>query len=105
MTEFTEYAKIRSAKAWRPEPGDTITGSVVKVIGRTSEFGSYPIAVLDTGSKEYTAVHMFHTLLREQAKDVKLSSGHDVSIAYVGRVESKKRRDADGKPVKYHNYV
>ena len=102
---FAEYAKIRAAKAWRPEPGDIVKGNVIKVVGRTSDFGVYPVAIIDDNSGEYVAVHMFHHLLRQQAKDVKLSSGDEVSIAYMGRVASTKRKDDDNKPVKYHNYI
>ena len=101
-----EIIRIRSAVAWRPAPGDTVEGTVVKLLRRdgAGDLGPYPVIVMDTGAPHYTAVHAFHTLCRDALKELKTAPGDEVTIAYLGKVESK-NMGADGKKRYYHNYI
>jgi hypothetical protein len=100
-----EKIRIRSATAWRPTQGDMIDGTIVKILVRSGgDYGAYPVVILDTGSATYTAIHAFHTLLRNQLAAIKASSGDEITIVYQGKVESK-NKDLENKPRKYHNYI
>lgn len=107
-----ELIKIKSAVAWRPAPGDTVSGTIVRVLRRetNSEFGAYPLVVMDTGEAQYTAVHAFHTILRDQLREIKAGPGDQITIVYQGKIESKNdapERDDQGNPRKrkYHAYI
>jgi len=84
-----DIIKIRSALAWRPTAGDTVDGTVVKLLRRETEFGIYPVLVIDTGEPQYVAVHAFHSLLLEQLREVKTGPGDEITIVYQGKIESK----------------
>lgn len=107
-----ELLRQRSAVAWRPNPGDMIDGTIVRILKRETnpEFGAYPLVLLDTGDPLYTAVHAFHSLLRDQLAEIKAKPGDEISIVYQGKLESKNdapERDDEGKPRKrkYHAYI
>ena len=106
---MNEIIKIRSALAWRPSAGDMLDGTVVKLIARESEYGVYPVVILDTGDALYTAVHAFHTILRDAFRELKTKSGDELVVVYQGKIESKNSagKDADGKEIKrsYHSYI
>lgn len=96
--------RIKAAKAWRPADGDRITGTIVAIVPRDGDYGRYPIVVLDTGTDPLTAVHAYHGVLLTELRDMKAAPGMDIAIAYNGRQESRKRKDADGDAVRYHGY-
>jgi hypothetical protein len=102
--DMDQIVKIRSALAWRPSPGDMLDGKVVKLIARESDFGIYPIVILDTGDVMYTAVHAFHSLLRDALKELKVGPDDELVIVYQGKIESK-NAGPDGKKRSYHNYI
>ena len=91
MTDATERMKIESATAWRPTPGDTVTGSVVGIRKQTSDYGFHPVLVLDTGEDHYTAVHAFHGVLKNKLYELKPTVGDRLSIGYQGKVDGKER--------------
>jgi hypothetical protein len=107
--DTTEIIRIRGALAWRPSPGDMLDGKVVKLLARESEFGVYPVVVMDTGDATYVAVHAFHTILRDGLRELKAAPGDDLVIMYQGKLESKNSagKNAAGEEVKraYHSYV
>jgi hypothetical protein len=103
--KIQEKLRIRAAIAWRPAQGDMIQGIIVTVLLRSgNEYGSYPIIILDTGSVPYTAVHAFHTILRNQLAAIKASSGDNITIIDLGDLDSGKL-DSDGAPIFYHDSV
>lgn len=106
MAELTTLMKIQAARAWRPNTGDMISGAIVAITSRTSEYGTYPVVTLDTGDDtHYTAVHAFHTTLLDGLKQLRPTPGETLTIAYMGKVASNKRKDANGDRVQYHHYV
>lgn len=106
--DLMEIIKIRAAKAWRPNPGDMLQGTVVKMLARESDYGVYPVVVMDTGDEGYTAVHAFHTILKDALRELKTTTGDDLTIVYEGKLESRnaagKNEDGTEKKRTYHNY-
>jgi hypothetical protein len=102
--------RVATAKAWMPKAGDEVTGTLVHVTGRTSEYGTYPVVYLEPVDKdgvigEMIAIHAFHTTLNEGFKELAPARGSTVWVAYHGLKESRGRKDKDGKPVEYHHYT
>lgn len=107
-----ELLRQRSAVAWRPAAGDMIDGRIVRILRRETnpEFGPYPLVLIDTGDPLYTAVHAFHSLLRDQLAEIKAKPGDEISIVYQGKLESKndspdKNDDGTPRKRKYHAYI
>lgn len=110
VTDTTEIMRIRGALAWRPMPGDMIDGKVIKMLARDSDFGIYPVMVMDIGEIQYTAVHAFHTILRDGLRELRVKSGDDVVVMYQGKIQSNKPYGQDAETGEdlyreYHSYV
>ena len=98
--------RIESAHAWRPVPGSILEGFLVAVVKRTSEYGTYPVLIIDDGENEALhAFHAFHSISRDKLRELKPARGERITIAYPGPQESRKRKDANGNPVTYHPYI
>jgi hypothetical protein len=100
-------ADIMLAVAWRPNPGDTLTGALVHKQKRTGgEYGDYTICYFDLNNGgPLLAVHAFHQTLKDGLKELAPARGDFVSITYAGTKESNKRVDSKGEPVAYHHYA
>ena len=92
-----ERVRIETATAWRPEPGDTITGTVVTIRARETEYGKHPVVILNTGEENYTAVHAFHGVLKNKLFELKPGPGTRLTVGYQGKVDGKERP--------YHSYT
>jgi hypothetical protein len=69
---------------WKPEQGDTITGTIVDIDVTEGAYGPYP--VLDFQLEDGTvSVHAFHDLLRRKLSSRGAQVGELVSITYRGR--------------------
>ncbi len=101
--DATTLTKIKSAPAWRPKDGDTLTGKIVAVIKRTGEFGPYPCVILDNGSDKFVADHAFHGVLQNEMKEMGAKAGDEITILYTGK-RTANRLNADGSEKKYHGY-
>jgi hypothetical protein len=98
--------RIEAAHAWRPEAGAVLEGHLVAVVKRTSEYGTYPVLVIDDGVNEsFHAFHAFHSISRDKLKTLKPARGEKITIAYAGQQASRTRKDKDGEPVEYHSYI
>jgi hypothetical protein len=106
--EIPLYARINGARAWKPAKDRTadamLTGTVVAVVSRTSDYGTYPVVVVDTGEDTFAAFHAFHTVALEQLKQLKPSPGEAITIVAHPVTAANKRKDANGDPVKYTPY-
>jgi hypothetical protein len=97
-------AKIKTATAWRPKDGDTLTGNIVTVVKRTGEYGPYPCVILRLdGFDKFTAVHAFHGVLQNELKDMKAKPDDNITILYTGKRTANKL-NADGSEKNYHGY-
>lgn len=76
------------AEAWRPDAGDTITGTMVgvEVIDPNNQ-GPYPCVTLKTGSGEIRAIHAFHQVLRNGIARRRPKIGDELTITYHGKKE------------------
>lgn len=108
--ELQKLINIRSARGWKPAPGQTLVGTIVDIRKQASEYGEYPVLTVaaegdDPEATEYTAVHAFHGTLKTALYELKPSKGQRLAITYGGQSESRKRKDSNGDPVKYHVYT
>jgi hypothetical protein len=102
MTDNTsEYAEIMTAKAWRPNPGEAIEGTVANLRRQDDEYGGHVVVTLAVATEgeapAYTAVHAFHHVLKTQLSALKPAKGAPLKITYLGKV--------DGKNQPYHSYL
>lgn len=109
MTEIPLIVRAKAAPAWKPDPDRTeaeiLKGTVVMVYGRTSNYGSYPVVVVDhedTGA--LLAFHAFHQVAIDQLKELKPSPGEAIAIVAHPKRASNNRKDAQGNPVVYSPY-
>lgn len=89
----------RDIAGWRPEPGDRLFGTVVDITEGTSEFGAYPLLVIDTPqSRTLVGVHCFHASLKRDVESamtrLTLVVGSRVAIGYRGEGEAQKGKSA-----------
>lgn len=81
--------------AWRPDPGDTVTGTVLALDeGRNVKQQPYPIVTLDVAGG-VVKVHALHQVLQEELAKRRPTIGDDLTISYHGQ--------PDGKD--YHHYT
>lgn len=72
--------------AWQPQEGAKVSGKVVAITTATSEYGSYPLLVLDPGPNQpLVDVHCFHTWLKSDVVRARLREGDIVGIKYLDR--------------------
>jgi hypothetical protein len=100
------YTDILMATAWRPLPGDTLTGAFVhRDVRRGGEYGDYMICYFDKNDgSPLVAVHAFHQTLKDGLKELAPDKGDIISITYAGQKVSNKRVDSKGRAVEYHHY-
>jgi len=113
--EFAEYEErraVRNTPAWMPQPGDKFKAKVIglRVGGSNSEYGEYPVIVYRNAlNGETFAVHAFHTTLREKYRefangDPQQLIDQEHFVSYLGKQESRTRKDKDGNAQPYHLY-
>ncbi len=71
---------------WRPEPGDSIAGTVTDISTGQGAYDPYAIVTIkpDAGGPEI-AVHAFHTVLRRELARRRPKVGSHLDIAYLGK--------------------
>lgn len=80
MTEENGYAE-----GWKPQPGDTVKGTVVALDATDAGYGAYPIVTLRRDDGTEAAVHCFHTVLKQEIIDLEPAIGDPLEVTYVGR--------------------
>lgn len=106
VNQGVSVVDVMMATAWRPNPGDTLTGALVHREVRTTEYGTYPVVFFAVeGVDGLIAVHAFHTTLKDGFKTLAPTRGEFVSITYAGMKASNSRSDKSGDPVEYHHYA
>ena len=108
-TPDVDINRIMMAPTLRPDVDVEYSGTLFHVERGTSEYGDYPIVFLHitpsdkhdvTGDVQF---HCFHSIARKQFANLRPPVGSNVALLYRGQKEGK-RKDAEGKPVKYHDY-
>jgi hypothetical protein len=104
--ELQKQINIRSARGWRPAPGESVVGTVAHIGKRESEYGTYPVVTLAADSEDdpeavsYVAVNAFHSILKNQLFEIKPQVGDRIAVTYHGKIEPSK---AGANP--YHSYT
>jgi hypothetical protein len=89
-------------KGWRPEPGDSITGTVKDMTTGDGGYQRYPIVTLSTADGEEVNVHAFHHTLKNRLVEMRPKRGHVLTITYIGATEQV---DKNGKPLMINGEV
>lgn len=89
----------RDIVGWRPEAGDKIFGIVVDLSEGESDFGTYPLIVIDSPDHEnLVGVHCFHQILKKDvlAKMARgtLVIGSRIAVSYRGEGEAASGKSA-----------
>jgi C4-dicarboxylate-specific signal transduction histidine kinase len=96
---------VETAPAWRPAAGEQLTASIAAILRRETQYGAYPVVVFQLKDGTFTAWHAMHSIAQDALKARRPAPGDTLTVHYGGRIESKKRKDSDGKPVKYHAWT
>lgn len=91
-----------NAKAWRPEPGEGIQGTVIDVDSvlseyresATGEFPLCPVVVVEDAEGQAWRVVSYSTVLRKEIQKKDPHVGDTVAFLYVGLGEAKKGQKA-----------
>jgi len=84
---------------WRPDPGDTVTGTIEFIEMINSEYGAYPMLALQTANGP-VSVHAFHKALFKRLTTLAPQPGDEITIIYNGPKPLKKNPAQD-----YHDYT
>lgn len=87
MTSRTLEDRLDSRpEGWRPTPGDKLTGTVVGLDERDSDYGEpYPVVTIACDDDREVAVHGFHTVLRRELARQRPQVGDRIGVAYHGK--------------------
>jgi len=80
----------QESEAWKPEPEDTLIGTVVDVTTRDGGYGEYPIIEVDDGEKVF-AFHAFHTVASREIKARRVATGDTIGIKFLGEISEGDR--------------
>jgi hypothetical protein len=106
LEAFFAAKELNTAPAWRPSPGDTLIGEVTGLrMGNDNGYGTYPIVVVKREDGTVASMHAFHTLLREQLRDLGCNIGMRIAVTYDGERITNETADLPEKDQKtYHLY-
>lgn len=101
MTDATQTDETQSdfPEAWKPNPGDTLSGVLtnVEVIDPGGN-GAYPCVTVKTSDGTLRAIHAFHQVLRNGIARRRPKMGDELTITYHGKREG-------GAYGGYHSYA
>jgi hypothetical protein len=83
---------MQEAEPWTPEVGDEIVGKLIGIKKGTSDFGDYPLIVLDLGAA-FRSVHAFHRILRARLIEAAPKNGDEIAIRREPDLENKKGKE------------
>jgi hypothetical protein len=101
-TETVPEALDFEPKGWRPNPGDSITGTVKDLTTGDGGYARYPIVMLSLPNGEDVNVHAFHHTLKNRLREMRPKRGHVLTITYLGQED---QTDKDGNVLKVNGEV
>ena len=88
-----EYEQV---DAWRPQPGQELIGTIVRINDRKTDQGVYPVVTIREADGSKLAFHAFHAVAKTRLAEENPLPGDEMAIRYLGEQE--------GKNFTYHNY-
>ena len=113
MSSITDRLE-KDVAAWRPDPEDKLVGTVVEVDERVSDYGPYPLLIVETEDGDEIVFHAFHTVAKNELGRLAPSVGDQIGIIYGGKDEDRKyekyrvvldRVRSESKPVDWKGYA
>ena len=80
VTLLTHEPPVR----WRPEPGERVTGELVRLVEKTSFGQSAPTLYLLVDDGRYVTVRASGVLLRNAVAELKPKPGEEVAVKFEG---------------------
>lgn len=74
-------------EAWMPHPGETLSGTVIAIDTRTSDYGAYPAITVQRLDGSELVFHAFRTVALNEVLRQKPKPGDLIAILYVGQVK------------------
>lgn len=74
-------------EAWRPQPGESVKGTVTRIGVGDAGWGAYPILVLrvaGTLHERDVAVHAFRDVLKAELAQRQVQVGDVITVTYLG---------------------
>lgn len=93
----SEHKEQEYATTWRPDAGDILTGTFVRMDSGETKYGECEIAHVRDEAGELMAVWLFHKVLLTEWDEADPEPGDEVGICYHGQ--------RDGSGYSYHNYT
>jgi hypothetical protein len=90
--DYSKHANDDYAQAWRPEPGDDISGEVVRAEEGGLGDDRHPIWTIRRSDGSERAVHGFHAQLVAKCAELNLQEGAHVRITYEGKFRDERGR-------------
>lgn len=88
------------AESWKPQQGDEIIGTVVRINERENTFGNmYPILTIVTDDGSEVAIHGATSVLSAKIYENSVVIGDEIGVRYLGQTQGKTK---GSKP--YHNF-
>lgn len=96
---MTDETQSDFPEAWKPNPGETITGVLerVEVIDPNGQ-GPYPCVTIKTSDGTLRALHAFHSVLSRELARRRPKPGDELTVTYHGKREG-------GQYGGYHSYA
>lgn len=67
-------------QTWKPEPGETLVGTVINVTTRSTSYGSSPVIVVQDDAGDVHAWWGFHAVARKELSRVRPRVGETIAI-------------------------
>lgn len=78
------------APGWKPNPGDQIVGTIVEISEAPgTNWGPYPLLVIEQADGTEVSVHAFHTVLKKEIAAKRPTEGDEIGIRYLGKPSGK----------------
>lgn len=81
-------------ESWIPRVGDILVGTVRRYDSGTTDYGTYPIAVIEDEKGAERGVWLLHTVLREEFKEKRPKPGERVGVKRLPDSEKGYKRYA-----------
>ena len=98
MSKRDLYAELEDfdgtyPKSWLPKPGDIIVGRILRYTSGRTDYGKYPIAVVeDAKTKQPRSVWLMHQVLRNEFEDQQPKVGETIGIKCLPKSEKGYKR-------------